>query len=452
MSQANPHGHREKGGAQTHDVVACTLELPPGVVGLEDGERVAAEVGGRPRVLDAVGLLLHEGRAQERVAVGEDGGEREGLVEAAEEAPEEAQLANGGLDGELEQDAAQARQLLVAVDGADVEERLERGHDARGLGRLDRRRQDVKDGQARQLQARDVHGRRREVGAEHLDRLVDVHGGEPRLGHDAVVLARAVTTGAAGTLEHVARARPRADELRQAPLRVVPLLLALGRVDDVDDVGDRDRRLGNVGRQDDAADALGRGLKDGLLLGDGDGRVQHVDLDVAAGKVHVEERVPVAVEEDVAHRLDLVPPGEEDEDVALVRARHDVRDDERQERVRHLEVVDLADGAPRARVHRDGRDELALQVGHDRLVLEDPPAAVGGQPQGLELLDRLVEPALLDRERAAGHLDDGRDPVRVGVGKVASEEPRVDRRRPVSTHECERGPRREGQERERERD
>lgn len=61
------------------------------------------------------------------------------------------------------------------------------------------------------------------------------------------------------------------------PRRIVPLLLDSTGVDDVDDVGDGDGRLGDVGSEDDSSLTVRSWLEDLLLFGDGDGRVKDVN-------------------------------------------------------------------------------------------------------------------------------------------------------------------------------
>jgi hypothetical protein len=115
-----------------------------------------------------------------------------------------------------------------------------------------------------------VHDNVRQVGTLHLDKRIRGKRGEPGARDDTVVNTLAVATGAAGALVEVRLADPGRDERREMLGRVVALLLDAYRVDDVDDVGDRDRGLGDVGREDDAPLAGDLRLKDGLLVGDGD--------------------------------------------------------------------------------------------------------------------------------------------------------------------------------------
>jgi hypothetical protein len=46
-------------------------------------------------------------------------------------------------------------------------------------------------------------------------------------------------------------------------------------------------------------------------------------------------------------------------------------------------------------------DELALKICDDRLLGPDPAALVGREAEGFELVDRLVEPVLVDGEGAS---------------------------------------------------
>lgn len=61
------------------------------------------------------------------------------------------------------------------------------------------------------------------------------------------------------------------------PIGVKPQLLDFGGVDDVYNVWNRDRGLGDIGRQDDTTNALGRGVENDLLFGKGYRRVEDVD-------------------------------------------------------------------------------------------------------------------------------------------------------------------------------
>jgi hypothetical protein len=94
------------------------------------------------------------------------------------------------------------------------------------------------------------------------------------------------------------------------PRRVVTRLLDSTRVDDVDDVRDRDRCLGDVGGEDDSTDAIRRGLEDFSLLGLGDGRVE--DVDGLLGEV-VTEGSPSRIAKDAVEGLDRLQTVAEDE-------------------------------------------------------------------------------------------------------------------------------------------
>jgi hypothetical protein len=345
-------------------------------------------------------LFLHQRRAQERITVRKDRSEGEGLVETPEERTEKTKLPDRRFDGELEEDSSEGSELLVGIDSSDVQERLEGGVDALRFGRLDGRGEDVEDRQSGELKTRDVHRGRGEVGTEHLDGLVDVHRGETGVRNDTVVLSCTVTTGTTGALKDVGRSGPRRNELRETAFGVVALLLTLGGIDDVNDVRNGDRRFGDVGRKDDTTDSGSGRFEDGLLLRDGDRRVEDVDFVLLRVEVDVEEGEPSSIEEHVTDRLDLVPSGEEDEDVTFLGDGEDVGDEEGDKRVRHVEVVDFSDGLAGTVVDRDGGDEFALKVGDDRLLVEDPSSAVGRKAHRLEGLDRLVKPVLLDGEGA----------------------------------------------------
>lgn len=140
-----------------------------------------------------------------------------------------------------------------------------------------------------------------EVGPLHLDERVLSEAVEPPPAQDAKVLSLPVPSRAACPLVDVGLADPGRDEGRQVLGRVVPLLLDAGRVDDEDDVGDRDGRLGDVGREDDAPLARAGSLEDSLLLLDGHRRVQDVERDIRRVEVEAERVTPG---EDAVHLLD----------------------------------------------------------------------------------------------------------------------------------------------------
>ena len=88
-------------------------------------------------------------------------------------------------------------------------------------------------------------------------------------------------------------------------------------VDDVDDVVDGDRRLGDVGREHDLARAGRRRLEDLRL---------HVRRQVGVDRQHEQlgdarAEAARALRERLERRLDLVLPREEDQDVARQRLR-----------------------------------------------------------------------------------------------------------------------------------
>ena len=78
--------------------------------------------------------------------------------------------------------------------------------------------------------------------------------------------ARALARGGAGDEDLL--------EGREAPVGVVAVLLDARAVEDVDDVVDRDGRLGDVGRDDHLPHPARRPVKDAQLIRRGERRVQ----------------------------------------------------------------------------------------------------------------------------------------------------------------------------------
>lgn len=97
------------------------------------------------------------------------------------------------------------------------------------------------------------------------------------MGQESKVLSRTVSTGSTGTLADVGGADPSTDKRRHVSARIVSRLFDSASIDDIDDVRDSDRGLGNVGRKNDSASTIGRGLKDLTLLRRRNTRVKDVD-------------------------------------------------------------------------------------------------------------------------------------------------------------------------------
>ncbi|SGZ22490.1 BQ5605_C022g09494 [Microbotryum silenes-dioicae] len=239
-----------------------------------------------------------------------------------------------------------------------------------------------------------------------------------------------MTTRATGTLAEVRGSRPGRNELRHATLGVIALLLALGRINDVYDVRDRDRSFGDVGRDDDASYTLGSGLEHKLLIRDGDRRVQDVHfVPVRIVKVDAEQRVTTRFREDRLHVLDLIPTGQEDEHVTFLGLGEHVRDHECDQGERHVEVVDLADGATGVRVCRKSRHELSCEILYDRLFIEDPSSFLRGQSKRPQFFDNRIETMFFHGEASSRYLDDRRQSSRSLIGKVRRKQLGVDRSR-----------------------
>lgn len=136
------------------------LERVPEVVGADGGEQVGPEARRRPAVLDLVspGLLVHRG--DKRLLVANDGGERQGRVEAAVEGAVKDELGNLNVDRQLLEDAAERRELLVVIKRANLAQALDRILDSLARGRLDAATKNVLDVHASKVERLERERRR----------------------------------------------------------------------------------------------------------------------------------------------------------------------------------------------------------------------------------------------------------------------------------------------------
>ncbi len=152
---------------------------------------------------------------------------------------------------------------------------------------------------------KDVEEGRGEVGPEELGLF---EGAQALLlvpGEEAKREARAEAAGAAGALLG-ARARNAAeDQPVEAGARVEAEGAREARVDDRGDALDRERRFGDVRREDDAAVAGRRGCERGVLGGAGKVAVEDADVEGLVHRLH-----------GLARPADLEGAREEDEDVS----------------------------------------------------------------------------------------------------------------------------------------
>ena len=294
-------------------------------------------------------------------------GDDDDLLDAAQAVGLEDHPRHPRVDGQPRELAAHRRQPLAGrlrrIDRAQLVQQVDAVADLSRVGRV----QEREVAHRAEVQRGHLQDHRREVGPQ------DLGVGEARALEEVLLVvepdADAVRGAAAAALALVGRGL--GDRLDRQPLDLQPRAVAAhprqARVDDVLDARDRQRRLGDVGRQHDAAPAVG--LEDLLLLGVGEPRVERQDVDVVA--------------QPAAQRVGGVA------DLALAAQEH-----------QHVAVAALA-------------QQLVDGVA-DRLGLVALRAVVGQRQRPV---------ADLDREGAAAHLDHRR------VAEVLGELPGVDRRR-----------------------
>ncbi len=212
------------------------------------------------------------------------------------------------VDGQAREGAAGRSQLLArplsgGVEGVQFLEQRQAVLDLAGVGRVDEREaRDVAEAQGRHLQddAREV-------------RPQDLGVGELRAGREILLRVQpdADAVGDTATPAGALTGGGLRDRLDRQTLHLRALAVARDArgagVDDVADARHRQRRLGDVRRQDDASPVV-RG-EDAMLLGGGQARIERHDLDV------VTRAPPVSALERVRGVADLALTGAEDEDV-----------------------------------------------------------------------------------------------------------------------------------------
>ena len=343
-----------------------------------EGEEVGAVgVDGRaargPRPAEAavllVGGLAVFGGPLPRVLDREGGGDDEHLAQAAVAVGLDEHAAQPRVDRQRGERAADGCQTAGAVERTQLVQQREAVGDGTGVGRVDEReRRDVA-----QLQRDHLQHDGREVGPQ------DLGVGELRARVEVVlgVEADADAVRDAATPPGPLVGAGLGDLLDRQPLHLEPARVAGdprgARVDHVVDARHRQRRLGDVGGEHDAA--AGVRLEHPLLLGDREPRVERHDLGVA--------EAPLA--EGLGRLADLPLARQEHEDVAPLPV--DV-----------AFALQLGDGVA------DRVEQVAIRVGVRVVRVDDRPVAH------------------LDREAAPGDLDDG-------GGEVLGEALHVDRRR-----------------------
>lgn len=170
------------------------------------------------------------------------------------------------------------------------------------------------------LEARDVVDAER-LELQHVQRHVDAHelgdvGARQRavrgLGVQAQALARRRASSAASALLRGGLGHRHSRQDVDAARRVEVPPLCVPGVDDEAHAVDGDARLGDVGREDDLAGAARRRRPHGVLVVGGQARVQRQELH----RQRAARRGGRAVREPLHRVLDLVAPGEEEEQVA----------------------------------------------------------------------------------------------------------------------------------------
>uniref|UniRef100_A0A8R7K0H9 Uncharacterized protein n=1 Tax=Triticum urartu TaxID=4572 RepID=A0A8R7K0H9_TRIUA len=266
-----------------------------------------ARVEGLPRRVGEHQLVL--GPVEDGVAGRQHGRDGHHLLGAPVLLRRHDGLGEHGVQGELRHPPPGLGELAAAVERAEGEELLQ------GLEQRLRRRR------VHEVEAHQVVDAQRLEPQHHVgqvapldlrDRVVVQVMPEVVLREEAEALARARAPRPAGALVRRRLGDGLHAQRLHARARVVRLELAEARVDHVLDPVDGQRRLGDVGRQNHLAGALRRRLEDlGLELG-GQVRVDRADhqlRNLAADRPHL-------LLQQLFHRLDLLLPREEQQDVA----------------------------------------------------------------------------------------------------------------------------------------
>ena len=232
--------------------------------GVAQGGEAEGEIGGR-----AVA-----GAAQ-RVAglgdCGEVGGERGGAVAGGFD----EHVGQAGMDRQGGEGAAVGGDAARGIEGAEV------GEEGAGLGegRGGRRRQEGEAVGARGAPGGEFEGEAGEVGAGDLGRGEGGEGAFLAAGPEAVAPAGGGAAGAAAALLGLGAGDALGDEAGHAGAGIVAGAAGAAGVDDEADVGDRQRRFGDGGGEDEPA-ALRQRREGGALLGEGQAAVQRLDDDI----------------------------------------------------------------------------------------------------------------------------------------------------------------------------
>ncbi len=389
----------------------------------ERARREEVRPGDAPLRMGLRGLLAFVDRAAARVVARQRRDDREderqdGVVARREEHAREARLQRDAREA-----AADVGERVAALDRAELQQFLQAFAHHRGLGRIDEReRVDVAEAEVEHRQ-----DDARERGAQDFGRGVGVAAEEVLLGIEANARSGPEASAAACALAR--RGLRDGLDLETLDLRAVDVARDAreARVDDGADAGDRDGRLGDVRREDDAA--AGREAEGAPLLGGGERREKGDEVESRAeARFEVRERL-----------ADVALAGEEDEDVArvgefahgvghgggqVVRVRRrTVADVDREE-----PAGDVHDGGVEERgelrgVHRRGRDDDLEVAAAREEAREDAEEEIDVEGAFVRLVhdDRVVGP----EERVGARLGE-EDAVRQELdARLRAERPRV---------------------------
>jgi hypothetical protein len=253
-SSATPHP-AERAARQ---LALLRAQVPPEV---EPGQEVRARVG--EAGVQLVGLRLLLERALAGVLQRQGGGDHQDLAHAPEPFGLQDHPAQTRVDRQPGEPAAQPGETGTAGEGAELLQQLDaRGHVA-PVGRLHER----EPGDVAETERGHLQDHRRQVGAQDLG---VGEGGTPEevlLGVEPDRDARLDPAAATGALGR----RRLADRLDREPLDLGPQRVARDPGDtgvhDVPDAGHGQRRLGDVGGQDDPSHGCRVRGEDAVLLG-----------------------------------------------------------------------------------------------------------------------------------------------------------------------------------------
>ena len=216
--------------------------------------------------LGGVGVLALVQRRDERRPSAQHRGDRQHGAEAPEDGAVKEHLAHPDVDRQRRQVLAQAREVLLFVERANLSQRLNRRLDRVLLGGLQRLAEETGDAPGHSLEldleAEALQGHaldlRHGVLVENL--VVHLSGVHPEAS------TRPDPPRSTPPLFRAGSGHPPLEKELHAGVRIVPVLLALAAVHDVHDVVDGDGSLGDVRGDDDFASVARRVLENRPLL------------------------------------------------------------------------------------------------------------------------------------------------------------------------------------------